>query len=511
MQSGTLKPGNPIRSEKDSVLITCPRLVPSMRRIPVQTTQQKGRGRCQEPKELQGHVESLRRQIEELKISNAQLRKTSGILVDVCRSLGLVAATISNVEGNLEVRDALASLEGDIAELLGGPHSAIGHAVISSRPQLQQVPGGTESFLLSNINKSHIGSWSSLSLLQDQHLSLLECSLLAFGSDPLLRQNLAQHMQNNKEMKVKYYESHIEKGRVVLRAFDEAQDAQARAQAAADIACWLLFGLCIAVGLYIIEPSVQFFQGLLSQEPGNPLSQTLGTARIEQITDKLSLSGEQLQQMLVGVQLFSDLQKPLDKQEADLLTSIHQLLQLPGGQPQQAVKGGFSLVDALCRAPAPSSSTSTATAISSGTEASGGTTTALEAGSGVTAAAAATAAATAAGRASKSAASANPPVLTATADPSAQFMLSASLIQDHQELKPLLDQLQKVQCKLLWLDVCAGFFVAGFLTWEQHARYLVESWPNPGSIIPFAKNLAMRSSLRWIKFLEGQYSKEVLP
>jgi hypothetical protein len=63
-------------------------------------------------------------------------------------------------------------------------------------------------------------------------------------------------------------------------------------------------------------------------------------------------------------------------------------------------------------------------------------------------------------------------------------------VHAYEEMQELLQHLDSLHTKLMWLDVCAGFFVAGCLTWEQHARYVLGSWPHAGSLIPFARKLA---------------------
>ena len=74
-----------------------------------------------------------------------------------------------------------------------------------------------------------------------------------------------------------------------------------------------------------------------------------------------------------------------------------------------------------------------------------------------------------------------------SAEPAVHTPLSVYV---YEEILVLLKQLDSLHCKLMWLDVCAGFFVAGCLTWEQHARYILGSWPHAGSLLPFARRLA---------------------
>ena len=467
-----------------------------MGRIPVHDSQLKGT-RHRKPRRLEKEIDSLCGELEELTIRNSQLLARENILLDSCRVLSVVTSIVASIgdAANACLGAGAASLEQDIARLVGGSLAPAGRAVV------QQVPGGTERFLLNSIKGPYMLDPSFRSLLQGQPLSLLECSLLAFGTDPVLRHNLAESMQGNNEQQRIYYESHVEECRALLQALDEAEAEPAKAQAAVALACWMLFGLSLTVGLYITEQSLFQFQGLFTGDSSDPLGQHSSTARVEQLTDRLQLSREQLDRIMVGVQLFSDLQKPLDKHEANLLTSIHQLLQLPGGQPQQAVIESLSVLDVFRTSPA--SATTAFTWV--GPEAL------KQDGRVEVAEPAAAEVAGAGGRGGEPGGCTRSRICRPGGDVCAQFMLSATHIQDHEELKPLLDQLQKVQCKLLWLDAIAGFYVGGCLTWEQHARYLVESWPNPGTMIPFAKNLAMRSSLQWIKLLEGQYSNEVLP
>jgi hypothetical protein len=455
--------------------------------------QKKGTVWRRKSKSLEKHVYSLQRQCEELSLRNSQLQSRERILISTCRCLNLVGSVLSVVSGsNALVKDAASALEADINALVeawqsdtDGPSAT----AIEAYPKLEQVPGGSESFILQSINKQHILGPCSRALLQGQPLSLLECTLLAFGTDAHLRQDLLQSIRLDPEVKSKLYEVSTEEGRKNIQAFAYAQDAQAKRQAAAGIAGWFVFGLSAVVGVYIMDPKPYFFQGLISEDSSHPLSQHLGTARLMQLTDHLGLSSEQRDEILAGLHVYANLQKPLDQEEAALLLRIHQLLQLPHGLPGSNSNGGLQCSPSFAAAP-PLAASATALSLQDAAKAAAGT-------------AAAARLASVSGSASGSAGCSSCQPQPVPSDACGQFMLSSA----HHELKPLLLQLQKVQYKLHWLDVCVGFFVAGCLTWEQNGRFIVESWPNPGSLIPFARSLVLRDSLRWLHVVEAEYGR----
>ena len=428
------------------------------------------------PEKLHKQLASVQREFQELSVANSQLQARERLLVDTCRILALVTTILAEDEkGHSLAQSALVSLEAGLAGLAGSEASLI------NVPQLEQVPGGTEQFILSSLNKERVLGPSSSSVLHGQPLSLLEFAVLAYGRDPLFRQDFLSGLQLDPEFIGTAYKDIVAQFRVHARALEEAQDAEAKAAATAELACQFLIYLILVAGIYIVAPSVQSFEGIINNDPSRHLGELASAALLEHVTDKLSLKDEQLEEIMFGLEVFSDLQKPLDKQEAELWDQIRELLQLPPKLGQEAIPSATAQLLQSSERPA------------------------------VAAAAASTkvqSVAASGGRTAAAAAAALPGQEGDTADEisaaAAGFMLTSAKVTDHSELQPLLDQLQKIQYKLMWLDGCAAWFVVGCLTWEQHQKLLLESWPHVGSGVPFAKSLALRSSLRWLLLLEGQ-------
>jgi hypothetical protein len=456
-------------------------------------------------KDLENALAAVQRELEELKVANSQLQARERLLADTYRTLSLVAAVLLELNEHGSVgHDAAISLEAEIGDLFPGYHD---HPDLTSLPQLQQDPGGTKQFLLNSVNLQHVLFPSSRSVLCGQPLSLLQCALIAFTRDPILRQNVASSMQHDHDVRYQIYENGMKEVKGYAQLFEEAKDEQAKREAAALMAHWLLLGYSIMAGLHITAPSPNLFQGFMIDDTNHPLGQASNPAQMEEITEKLGFSRDQVQEIMQGLQVFADLQRPLDKQVAALLSRIHQLLQLPNAPVKAAQNKSLEQLIAESVSQMPASKCES-------NDVSGSVTTAADRKIPVAAGAAGGAAA--AGAPAGTASSAASPSATpepampsgraaATANPYEEFLLSSVYAGNHQELQPLLNQLHRAQQKLLWLDACAGWFVGGCFTWEQHIRHFLEAWPHSGSAVPFAKSLALRNSLQWLRVLEGQY------
>jgi hypothetical protein len=511
-------------------------------------------------KQMEKMLAAVQQEFQELKVANSQLKAREHLLADTCRTLSLVAAVLLKLDQHGTVgHDAVMSLQAEISDLSAGCHE------LADITSLQQDPGGAEQFLQDSLNMQRVLCPSSCSVLHGRPLSLLQCSLIAFAKDPLLRQEVASSMQQEHEVRCHFYENAIKEAAGLGQLLEQAEDGKARSEAVGVLASWVLFTLAVQAGLQVIAPSPNLFHGLITDDASHPLGQPSNPARMEEITNKLGFSRGQVQDIMQGLQVFTELQRPLDKQVAALLSRIHQLLQLPSaplkpagskqliaetvplmprlecgkdraGRPVTAVlapgtaaAGPEAASTASCATsfwdkpgPAKPPGGSAATAKPPGGSAAtakppGGSAATAKppGGSAATAKPPGGSAATAkppGGSAATakppggSAATAKPPGgSAATAKPYEDFLLSSVQAANHEELQLLLKQLHRAQQKLLWLDTFAGWFVVGCFTWEQHIKALVEAWPHTGSGVLFAKSLALRSSLRWLNVLEGEY------
>ena len=63
---------------------------------------------------------------------------------------------------------------------------------------------------------------------------------------------------------------------------------------------------------------------------------------------------------------------------------------------------------------------------------------------------------------------------------------------EHGEVFQLSSQLEKIMCKLAWLDCCLWFYVLGVLSWKQLAKMVVHMHPYTLSLKEMAELIAAR-------------------
>jgi hypothetical protein len=241
---------------------------------------------------------------------------------------------------------------------------------------------------------------------------------------------------------------------------------------------WLLAAFCFP----------NFIAQTIGVHPAMSINQPLSVAVLDQVIDEMGISGHQLQLMHDVMQIYDELQVPINRQKSAIAARMSKLLaeRQEGRQAAAetpALLGPTSGLSEQCVAAA-----------------AGWAVPCLRAawvnGSGGGEAAAA-AAGTAISNTCRTASATNPTGLGAAHwQPSPAGSPLAPFLSDgvHGELLSLAAKIMRIEVQCQFMDLCCSHVAAGVLTWGQLGRFFVSMQPQQPSLTYLTRRLSVRAA-----------------